>query len=183
MSIKSILSVTIISFLLLSCKSYVVPKEASDAVLNNEKALIVFTAIVEGQHSAVTIWKNLNNDVYIPTDVNDIVTKGLWSEVLYTYIIPPGDYTLTTIMSYAIHAEFANLTESTSKVAVNNLMSFSIAKGEVIYLGNITFNYENNKVTYKVIDQFEKIQKEAQEIFPQLSYRLKKRIITAQYNI
>ncbi len=166
-----------------TCKP--IPDQINNAILNNEKALVVVSARTnypEGTKdmhaSTCTVWENINkeND-FIPQSSSSVFCQGLQKSVLCAYAVNPGKYKLTTIVSRRLHSTTLNAAWIIQSLYVDNLMDFEVSSGEVIYLGDIIFNNNGNEITYEVLDKFDSAYEESKAMFPKLLPKMKKRII------
>ncbi|MCC8398898.1 MAG: hypothetical protein LN569_06470 [Rickettsia endosymbiont of Labidopullus appendiculatus] len=181
------LTIILIALTFSGCQSSRIPGQSSNLVLNNEKALIVFTASLKSSSfpsdssSASTHWENINKeDEIFPSESATWEATSAWDYVLYTYIVNPGEYNLKRINSkYFTRSEFIYTIFHVENL-INNLL---VNGGDVIYLGDITFHVNGDMIDYTVSDKYyDKIYKDIEKKFPMLIHKLKKRILSNSPN-
>ncbi len=167
-----------------------ISNKKSETILNREKALVVFATKTQSMISiyddypflVIPEWENA-------VDENDTVPKKgetlnrFWGKNnnLQAYIINPGTYQLATLTYYPnriLGADKPDTSNSTTYF-VQNPISFTVHAGEVIYLGQIEFIFEEGeKLTYDVIDNYDLAYKHSHTMFPQLKHRLRRKLIS-----
>lgn len=182
------LTIILIAVTFSGCQSSRISEQKSNLVLNNEKALIVFTSSLNSSafpgdfNSASTWWENINKkDEVFPSEPGAWEARGAWDYVLYTYIVNPGEYNLKGISSsryslrYFAKSEMIYTTFHVENL-INNLL---VSGGDVIYLGDIIFHVNGDMIDYTVSDKhYDKIYKDIEKRFPMLVHKLKKRILS-----
>jgi len=175
---KQVVLLCILSTFLFSCQSYVIPKQDTNPVENNKKALVILGAKIISVYPKKTesptylVWRNTQKK-----NTNRILwsaePKNYAGYALCSYVLEPGEYTIKEITT--VKNDFDGTTVTT--LYVNDLAKFSVKGGEVIYLGNITFYRYKEQITYKITDNYNQVYNETQKLFPSLQARLIKRLL------
>ncbi|WP_341790399.1 hypothetical protein [Rickettsia endosymbiont of Polydrusus tereticollis] len=182
MKFKSKIILLLVLFFLSNCMNFKVPEKTLNAVLNNEKAIIIFNSEIATYPYysfafAHTGWSRSNNLKKIETfelskNNSQYVDYRLW-------VLEPGEYTLQKVAFYGISADEQFGIVST--LYTPNLLKFSVKAGEVIYLGNIIFYRYENEIIYQIIDDYDEAYAVVKSTYPVLQYRLTKKLIRNEY--
>ncbi len=174
----------LIAFVLSSCTNdLIISQKSYDSVSSGKKALVFLSAEINHPEDpkeyrpAATTWRNRDReDDRIPTADDGEMKRETKNNVSYSaYIVNPGKYDLTAIIFIRFAPNSSEII--TTEVSMRDLMNFEIKGGEVLYLGHITFSNNGSEITYKVSDKYGEAYERAKTIFPELQYKLNKRII------
>ncbi|MCC8372301.1 MAG: hypothetical protein LN568_06225 [Rickettsia endosymbiont of Pseudomimeciton antennatum] len=162
-----------------------------DSVTDASKALILIqtTPIVPSHNdkAIATEWENLsvaNSVLYTKNYRNVYITPNLTGYKYHSielYLVTPGEYVLKRLKytwdksSYT----FSN---------INNIATFSVKGGDVLYIGNLTIDikgYELNALTFlnraiSIQDNYEVAKQYINKDYPHLSTKLQKKLIMLQ---
>ncbi len=176
--LKRFIGVLFIALTLVSCETIRIPPEQINTVLNNEKALVLFTSKISApkfranKYHAYTVWEGANNE-QIPSRNKHIQVFGDY--ILRSAIVNPGTYDLKSITFWPDVMK-KNIYQS---FIIKDLMQFTLGAGEVVYLGDIMFIYDGMEITYKVTNErFLNIMKYYKKMYPKISDRVQKRLIS-----
>lgn len=181
----------ILTFILSGCASHMVPQEKINSVLDNQTALVICSSKISAlkssnkgildsdYHVSHTVWKNNNNKDFFPSKDLGVYSQALWDDVLVYSIVNPGKYNLAYIIFSRFQPHLIGKDEYiTETIAIDHLAEFSIKGGEVLYLGDITFNYNEESINYKSQDKLDQFRKNVETTIPTLLFRLEKRILS-----
>jgi len=174
-------------FALSSCTG--ISKSQIKQVLNNEKALIFYSASL-----------NITKEGLVDHPSSIILNKNEKEELklLSNSLIEPGEYYLSgfgwskiqsvlepgiSVTELIRRARRKDISFEYGTVHIDIPVNFWIKGGQVLYLGDITFNYNTGKMIYNAVDNFDKTYKEVSKKYPQLLGRLEKRLILRPTNI
>lgn len=162
------------------CASNKINQTGIDAVQRGEKAVVVLTcnAVVQARDlynlskrphdfECNTVWNNLAS-----TEEITQVGGGLYDKKVY--LINPGTYSLSSVVvpeaagyMYSVHD-------------LKNIAQFEVKGGEVLYLGEITFNINQSAIIARMVDIKDKYSSAGilmQKANPILAGNLQKRLI------
>ncbi|MCC2645990.1 MAG: hypothetical protein K0R02_55 [Rickettsiaceae bacterium] len=172
LKLKNFFSLLFITISFSGCMSAKIPDKQVKDVLNNNKALIIFSASAKETESDInypvsTIWKNTLTKEYIPSS-NDSFYDSAWDYVLKAHVVNPGTYRLKKI----IFTTFSYDKQTTHTIYIDHPIEFSTKGGEAIYLGHIDFRSTPKGISYKVEDKFDKINKDHEKFLHKFQNRL-----------
>lgn len=189
-----ILLISILSVFVSGCtgKDYnKISNAGIDSVIGASKALILIqtTPIVplHNDKAIATEWVNLSvaNSVLYTKNYRDVyITPNLTGYQYYNielYLITPGEYVLNRL-------KYTWNNSSYTFSNINNIATFSVKGGEVLYIGNLTIDikgYELNVLTFlnravSIEDNYEVAKQYISKNYPHLSTKLQKKLIILQ---
>ncbi len=166
------------TFLLTACQNSVLSDKSSSLVLNNEKAVILYSASVNGMLDSAGLGWTLVDDngeaiEQEPLNPNEHIVRGLWSTALCADVVTPGKYDLTDI----VHGAASGTQGTQYHLSVENLMGFSVKAGEIVYLGHIVFVHKDSNIGYRIVDRLSDDYETMQEMLPTLYTKIQKKLI------